>query len=95
MWIVMKLIILLMMYIKLPQKKVEFAVPLKHLSNFWRNSDMLLINYEVSLNLAWSKNVLTDMPAIASPTNATFNLTDTKLYVPALTLSTENDFSLV
>ena len=26
-----------------------------------------------------------------SPTNATFQMTDTKLYVPVVTLSTEND----
>ena len=68
---------------------------------------MPLINCEVSLTLTWSKNcVLTDMityaavPAqgntpeisgIASPTNATFIITDTKLYVPVVTLSAEND----
>ena len=68
-------------------KGIEFTVPLKHLSNFWRTLDMPLINCEVSLTLSWSKNcVLTDMithavvpaqgttpeiPAINAPTNAT------------------------
>ena len=32
-------------------KDVEIAVPLKHLSNFWRILDMSLINCEVSLTL--------------------------------------------
>ena len=35
------------------------------------------------------------MTAIASPTNATFNITDTKLYVPAFTSSTEDDKKLL
>ena len=70
-------------------KKVEFAVPLKHLSNFWRTLDVPSINCKVSLTLTWSDNcVLTDMithvvvyvqgntpeiPPIAAPTGATFN----------------------
>ena len=31
----------------------------------------------------------------ASPTNATFQITDTKLYVPVVTLSTKNDNNLL
>ena len=72
---------------------------------------MPLINCEVSLTLTWSENcVLTDItrqaervaqrgnparPAINAPTNATFQITDTKLYVPVVTLSTENDKKLL
>ena len=68
---------------------------------------MHLINCEVSLILTWSeKCVLTDIttqtargaqgayparPAINAPANATFKITDTKLYVPAVTWSTEDD----
>ena len=37
-------------------KEVEFSVPLKHLSNFWRILDMPLINCEVSLTLTWCNN---------------------------------------
>ena len=33
--------------------------------------------------------------AINAPTNATFKITDTKLYVPVVTLSTENDKKLL
>ena len=33
--------------------------------------------------------------AINAPTNATFQITDTKLYVPVVTLSTENDKKLL
>ena len=63
--------------------------------------DMPLINCEVSLTLTWSENcVLTDITTqteraarerIDAPTNTTFKITDTKLYVPVVTLSTKDD----
>ena len=87
------------------EKEVEVVVPLKHLSNFWRALNMPLINCEINLILTWSENcVLTSKatrdanpdvnPAIAAvnnPANATFKITDTKLYVPVVTLSTKDD----
>ena len=64
-----------------------------------------MINCEVSLILTWSENcVLTDIKtqtgrgtrvAINVSTNATFKITNLKLYVPAVTLSTENDKTLL
>ena len=77
----------------------EVVIPLKHLSNFWKNLNILLINCEVELILTWSKNcVLADMtvdvdasPAFVAPSGATFKITDTKLCVPVVTLSKEND----
>ena len=35
----------------------KVVVPLKHLSNFWKSLDLPLINYEIELDLSWSKNV--------------------------------------
>ena len=80
-------------------------MPLKYLSNFWRTVDIPLINCEVSLTLTWFENCVikskatreADLdadPAVAginNPTNATFKVTDCKLYVPVVTLSAEND----
>ena len=90
---------------KIDLKEAEFSVPLKYFSNFWKTLNMPLINCEVSLILTWSKNcVLTTMktgatqennPAIAAPTNPTFKTTDTKLYVPVITLSTQDDNKLL
>ena len=84
---------------------VEIVVPLKYLSNFWRTLDIPLINCEVSLTLTWSENcVITNKatretdPAVAginNPTNATFKITDCKLYVPVVTLSDEVDNKLL
>ena len=80
-------------------KKNIDVVPLKYLSNFWKTLHIPLINCEVSLILSWSENcVLTNIKtqttrgtrvAINAPTNATFKITDVKLYVPVVTLSTE------
>ena len=36
----------------------EGAVQLKYLSNFWRSLDLLLINCEIYLHLAWSKDCI-------------------------------------
>ena len=66
---------------------------------------MPLNSCEASLPLTWSKNcVLTDItttdaqkdnPAIAAPTGATLKIKDTKLYVPVVPLSDENDNRLL
>ena len=91
------------------ENKVEIVVPLKHLSNFWRTLDMLLTNCEINLILTWSENyVLTSkatrdadpdanptVTAIDNPTNAAFKITDTKLYILVVTLSTENNKRLL
>ena len=71
-------------------KGVEIMVPLKYLSNFWRTLEMPLINCEVNLILTWSSNcvfIATTVPNQA----ATFEITDTKLYVPVVTLSTQEN----
>ena len=85
---------------KFGKKEVEIAVPLKYLSNFWRALKMPLINCEVSLILTWSREcvitsterrIIRNTRSGASPTTTTFQITDTKLYVPVVTLSTEDD----
>ena len=69
------------------KKDVEIMVPLKYLSNFWRTREMPLINCEVNLILTWSSTcVITD-----SNGPGTFAITDTKLYVPVVTLSTQEN----
>ena len=81
-------------------KKLEITAPLKYLSNFGRALKIPLINCEMSLILTWSREcVITTMERRVIKntrrdtyrTNATIQITDTKLYVPVVTLSTEND----
>ena len=63
-------------------------VPLKYLSNFWRTLEMPLINCEVNLILTWSSNCVLIATTVQNQ-GATFEITDTKLNVPAVTLSTQ------
>ena len=67
-------------------KNVEIIVPLKYLSNFWRTLEMPLINCEITLLLTWSASCAIVSTNVANQ-NATFAITDTKLYVPVVTLS--------
>ena len=90
---------------KVGKKETEVVIPLKYLSNFCRSLNIPLINCEIELILTWSKNcVLADMtvrdaqnnnPAIIAPTALEFKITDTKLYVPLVSLSKENDIKLL
>ena len=71
-------------------KNVEIMVPLKYLSNFWRTLEMPLINCEVNLILTCSSGCVLISTAIQNQ-NATFAITDAELYVPVVTLSTQEN----
>ena len=72
-------------------KDIEIIVLLKNLSNFWRTLEMLMINSEVNLILTWSSDRV-----ITSSTRAgKFKITDTKLYVPVVILSTQDNAKLL
>ena len=74
-------------------KNVEIMVPLKYLNNFRRTIKMPLINCEINLILTWPANCVISNAAANQDT--TFEITDTKLYVPSVTLSTENNSKLL
>ena len=67
-------------------KNIEIMVPIKYLSNFWRTFEIPLINCEFNLILTWSANCVIVSTNVANQ-NATFPITDTKSYVPVITLS--------
>ena len=71
-------------------KDVEIMVPLKYLINFWRTLEMPLINCEVNLILTWSSTCVLITTNIPNQ-NATFAITDTKLYVRVVNLSTQEN----
>ena len=93
----------------LTKNDVKVVVSLKHFSTFCRHLDISLINCEVELILTWFKNcVLIDKSTreanydaypnvyeIDNPEDATFKITDIKLYVPVVTLSKEDDIKLL
>ena len=84
------LVIMLQMEQIAEKEGVKIAVPLKYLSNYWRSLEMPLINCKVQFSLKWYNNCILS----SSGTAATFTLTDTKLYVPVVTLKTEGNTKL-
>ena len=66
----------------------------KYLSNFWRTLEIPLINCEINLILTWSANCVMVYINIANQ-GATFAITETKLYVPVVTLSTQDKAKLL
>ena len=79
-------------------KNARIAVPLKYPSNFWRSFEMSLINCKVVLKLKWTKYcVLAETGVENADTNSNniiFIIKDTKLYVPVVTLSAEDNQKL-
>ena len=71
-------------------KDVEIMDPVKYLSNLWRTLEMPLINCEANLILTWSSTCVLIATNIPNQ-NATFAISDTKLYVPVVTLSTQEN----
>ena len=75
-------------------KDVEIMVPLKNLSNFWRILEMPLINFEINLQLTWSRKCFL-IAGTAANQDPKIKLTDTKLYVPVATSSTQDNVKLL
>ena len=74
--------------------KIRVPLTLKYLSNFWRTLEVSLINCEINLILAWSDRCfITDNP-IANQ-EPTFTITDKKLYVLVVILSTQYNAKLL
>ena len=69
-------------------------VPLKYLSNFLRTLEISLINCEVELILDWSANCVI-IYTIVDNQVPTFTITETNLYVPVVTLSTQDNAKLL
>ena len=69
-------------------------VPLKYLSNFWRTLEMPLVNCEIDLILDWSANCVITYTDVANQAS-TFTITERNLYVPVITLSTQDNGNLL
>ena len=85
-------------------QEVKLAIPLKYLGNFWRALNIPLNSCEISLELKWDKNCeITSLEQRDigggnrdnAPTGATLAITDCKLYVPAVTLSKDDETKLL
>ena len=88
-------------------QKIELAIPLKYLGNFWRALNIPLLSCEAFLELKWNKNcVITSLerrqvdagpPVVRdnAPTGATLSITSCKLYIPVVTLSKNDEMNLL
>ena len=71
-------------------KESKIVAPLKYLSNFWRSLEMPLINCKVYLELNWIEDCILS----SAGNSAKFEITDAKLHVPIVTLSTKDSVNL-
>ena len=75
-------------------KNTKIAVPLKYLGSFFRSLRMPLVKCKIFIELNWNnKCVMYGADTYAGGDNVnnretTFQITNTKLYVPVVTLST-------
>ena len=71
-------------------KDRKIVVPLKYLSNFWRSLEIPLRNYNFHLEPNWTEDCILSSAGESSK----FEITDAKLQVPIVTLSTKDSVNL-
>ena len=69
-------------------------VLLNYLSNFWKTLEIPLINCEIELILDWSANCVIIYTNLANQVS-TFTITETNIYVPVVTSSTQDNAKLL
>ena len=69
----------------------KVAVPLKYLSKSRRTLKMSLINFEINLILSWSDRCINS----EGKRQETLTITNTKLYIPVASLSTQDNTKLL
>ena len=79
-------------------KNERIAVPLEYFSNSWRSLEMPLFNCKIELKLKWTKycvlTVAGDDNTDTNLNNVIFTIKDTKLFVPVVTLSANDNKKL-
>ena len=75
------------------RKDVKIAEPLKYITKIWTTLEMPSINCEINLILTWSDKCVL---SFSNDTKAaTFAISNTKCYVPVVTLSTQDNAKLL
>ena len=70
---------------------VKLVVPLKYVSSFFRSLEMPLVNCKIDLELTWHKDCMISSINAAAGQVVSFMITNTKLYVPVVSLSTKDN----
>ena len=73
---------------------VKLVVPLKYVSSFFRSLEMPLVNCKIDLELTWHKDCMISRVNAAAGQVVSFMITNTKLYVPVVILSTKDNNNL-
>ena len=73
---------------------VKLVVPLKYVSSFFRALEMPLVNCKIDLELTWHKDCMISSVNAAAGQVVSFMITNTKLYVPVVTLSIKDNNNL-
>ena len=73
---------------------IKLVVPLKYVINFFRSLELPLVNCKIDLELTWHKDCIISSADAAAGQVVSFMITDTKLYVPIVTLSTKGNTNL-
>ena len=71
-------------------KNIKIIVPLKYISNFFRNLELPLIKTKLYMELNWTKYFV----LCYQNQNSIFQITKGELYIPVVTLNTENNNKL-
>ena len=69
---------------------IKLVVPLKYISSFFRLLEMPLVNCKVDLELTWTNDCIISSVDVAGDNVVSVKITDTKLYVPIVTLPTKD-----
>ena len=70
---------------------IKLRVPLKYVSNFFRSLEMPLVHCKTDLELTWHKDCMISSANAAAGQVVSFMITNTKLYVAIVALSTKDN----
>ena len=73
---------------------VKLVVTSKYVSSFFRSLEMPLANCKIDLELTWHKDCIISSADAAAGQVVSFMITNTKLYVPVVTLHTKDNNNL-
>ena len=73
---------------------VKLVMPLKYVSSFFRSLEMPLVKCKTDLELTWHKDFMISSVNAAAGQVVSLMITNTKLYVPVVTLSTKDNNNL-
>ena len=74
---------------------VKLVVPLKYVRSFSRSLETPLVNCKIDLEFTWHKDCMISSVNAAAGQVVSFMITNTKLYVPVVTLSTKDNNNLI